>query len=218
MPASRSRSAKTSAARKTSARRKASATRTTSQRAKAANRTRRRSGQGTDATSLLMADHRQVEELFGQFEKARDGRRKGELAERICQALRVHTQIEEELFYPAFYEATAEEDLHHEAIVEHDGAKKLIAEIESSGPDDEYYDARVTVLSEMIKHHVREEEQRDGLFAKARKADMDLVALGEQLASRKAELESSPEALKALSRAVSAGKGLVSRLTSGVER
>jgi hypothetical protein len=165
-----------------------------------------------------MADHRQVEEMFAQFEKARDGRRKGELAERICQALRVHTQIEEELLYPAFYEATGEEDLHHEAIVEHDGAKKLIAEIESSGPDDEYYEARVTVLSEMIKHHVREEEQRDGMFAKARRSGMDLVELGRQLATRKAELESSPEALKALSRAVSAGKGLVSRLTSGVER
>ena len=131
---------------------------------------------------------------------------------------RVHTQIEEEIFYPAFYQATGDEDLHYEAVIEHDRAEKLIAEIESSGPDDDFYDARVSVLSEMIKHHVREEEQRDGMFAKARRSGMDLVELGRQLAARKAELESSPEVLKALSRAVSAGKGLVSRLTSGVER
>jgi len=104
--------------------------------------------------------------------------------------LTVHTTIEEEIFYPAFLEATEQEDLHHEAAVEHDGAKKLIAEIESSGPDDDYYDAKVTVLSEMIKHHVNEEEKRDGLFAKSRQSEMDLAALGEQLASRNAELMS----------------------------
>jgi hypothetical protein len=102
--------------------------------------------------------------------------------------LTVHTTIEEEIFYPAFLDVTEEEDLHHEAAVEHDGAKKLIAEIESSGADDDYYDAKVTVLSEMIKHHVNEEEKRDGLFAKSRQSEMDLDALGQQLASRKAEL------------------------------
>jgi hemerythrin superfamily protein len=165
-----------------------------------------------------MADHREVEGLFEQFEKARDGRRKKEIAKRVCDALRVHAQIEEEIFYPAFYEATGEEDLHHEALVEHDGAKKLIAEIESSGPDDDLYDARVKVLSEMIKHHVREEEMRDGMFAKARQSSMDLAELGQQLANRKSELESSPEMLKSLSRAMDAGKGLMTRLTSGVER
>ena len=129
----------------------------------------------------------------------------------------MHSAIEEEIFYPAFYEATREEDLHHEAIIEHDGARKLIAEIESSGPDEEFYDARVTVLSEMIKHHVKEEEQRDGMFAKARSSGMDLEALGEQLAERKKELESSPEALKALARGKDAAKGLIARLTSAVE-
>jgi hypothetical protein len=82
-------------------------------------------------------------------------------------------------------DATDETDLHHEAEVEHDGAKKLIAEIESSGPDDEYFDAKVSVLSEMIKHHVNEEEQRGGMFAKAKQADMDLAGLGEQLRQRK---------------------------------
>ena len=147
----------------------------------------RRAG-GEDAIALLKADHREVEGYFEAFEKARSDDRKQQLAEKICRALTVHTTMEEEIFYPAFLEATEEEELHHEAAVEHDGAKKLIAEIESSGPDDDYYDAKVTVLSEMIKHHVNEEEKRDGLFAKSRQSEMDLQALGEQLAARKAEL------------------------------
>jgi len=142
-----------------------------------------------DAIALLKADHRQVEQWFEQFEKSRSDERKSQLAGQICKALKVHTTIEEEIFYPAFLEATKEEDLHHEAAIEHDGAKKLIAQIEASGPEDDYYDARVKVLSEMIKHHVKEEEQRDGMFAKARAARMDLEGLGEQLASRKAQLQ-----------------------------
>ena len=100
----------------------------------------------------------------------------------------MHATIEEEIYYPAFLEATEEEDLHHEAAVEHEGAERLIADIEASGPDDDYFDAKVRRLSEMIKHHVKEEEQPNGLFAKSRQSEMDLVSLGEQLASRKAEL------------------------------
>jgi hypothetical protein len=150
---------------------------------------RRAAAARRDAIALLKADHRQVEQWFAQFEKARDDERKLDLATRICGALRVHTTIEEELFYPAFFEATQEEELHHEAIVEHNGAKKLIAEIEASGPDDDFYDAKVKVLSEMIKHHVKEEEQPGGMFAEARKSEMDLAALGEQMSTRKAELE-----------------------------
>jgi len=138
-----------------------------------------------DAIALLKADHRQVEEWFEQFEKARSSDKKADLAKKICLALTVHAQIEEEIFYPAFIEATQEEDIHHEAIVEHDGAKKLIREIEAGGPDDEYFDAKVTVLSEMIKHHVKEEEQRGGMFSEAKQSDMDLVALGQQLKARK---------------------------------
>jgi hemerythrin superfamily protein len=149
----------------------------------------RRSRPNKDAIALLKADHRQVEQWFSQFEKARDDQRKLELATSICNALKVHTAIEEEIFYPAFIDATEEEDLHHEAIVEHDGAKNLIAQIEASGPDDEFYDAKVKVLSEMIKHHVKEEEQPGGMFAEARKSDLDLAELGLQLAARKAELE-----------------------------
>ena len=148
----------------------------------------RSAGAKSDAIALLKADHREVEKYFGQFEKTRTDERKLELAKKICQALKVHTQIEEEIFYPAFIEATEDEDLHHEAIVEHNGAKKLIAEIEDSGPSDDYYDAKVKVLSEMIKHHVKEEEQPGGMFAEARKSDMDLVTLGAQLKARKQEL------------------------------
>jgi hemerythrin superfamily protein len=154
---------------------------------------RRRAAKQQDAIDLLMADHRQVEEWFEQFESTRSNDRKRRLSGQICEALKVHAQIEEEIFYPAFLEATDDEDVHHEAEVEHEGAKRLIADIEASGVDDDYYDARVTVLSEMIKHHVNEEEKRDGMFSKARKADMDLVGLGQQLEARKAELMGDSE-------------------------
>ncbi len=148
---------------------------------------------GPDAIALLKADHRQVEEWFEQFEKAREADRKQELATSICDALKVHTTIEEEIFYPAFLEATEDKDTHHEAEVEHEAAKKLIAEIEDSSPDDEYFHSKVHVLSEMIKHHVKEEERPDGMFSEARKSEMDLDELGEQLAARKAELEGGDE-------------------------
>jgi len=156
-----------------------------------AKKTRGASPKADDAIALLKADHRQVEEWFEQFEKARDDDRKQTLATKICDALKVHTTIEEEIFYPAFLEATEDKDLHHEAEIEHDGAKQLIAQIEASGPDDDYFDSKVKVLSEMIKHHVKEEEQPGGMFAEARKSDMDLDALGEQMAQRKAALEDS---------------------------
>ena len=146
-------------------------------------------GQRTDAIALLKADHRQVEGWFAEFGKTSSDERKADLAERICEALKVHMTIEEEILYPAFLAATGEESLHHEAEIEHDAAKKLIAEIESNGPDDDHFDARVSVLAEMIKHHVNEEEQRGGLFAKARKSRMDLKGLGRRLAERKAGLE-----------------------------
>ena len=142
-----------------------------------------------DAVALLKADHKQVKEWFEQFESARSDKKKLELATNICNALTVHTKIEEEIFYPAFLAATKDKDMHHEAIVEHDGAKKLIAEIQASGPDDDYYDSKVHVLSEMIKHHVKEEEQKDGMFAEAKQArKMNLVELGAQMFARKSEL------------------------------
>jgi hemerythrin superfamily protein len=142
-----------------------------------------------DAVALLKQDHREVEDLFEQFEKASGDGRKQKLAEQICLELSVHAQIEEEIFYPAC-EGKVEEDLLKESYVEHDGAKVLIGELIAGGPkEDEYYDAKVKVLSEEIEHHVKEEEKRlDGLFAQAKKAGLDMDALGEQLAARKAEL------------------------------
>jgi hemerythrin superfamily protein len=143
-----------------------------------------------DAIALLKADHRQVEEWFEQFEKAGDYERKQELATQICNALKIHTTIEEEIFYPAFLEASDDIDIHHEAEIEHNGAKNLISQIEEFSPQDDYFEPTMKVLSEMIKHHVKEEEKPGGMFAVAREAKMDLVALGEELAVRKAELES----------------------------
>ena len=141
-----------------------------------------------DAVALLKADHRTVEDLFEQFEKASGDGKKQKLALQICAELTVHAKIEEEIFYPAC-EGKVEEDLIKEAYVEHDGAKVLISEIESSTPSDEYYAAKVKVLQEQIEHHVEEEERRmEGMFAQARKAGLDMDALGDQLATRKVEL------------------------------
>ena len=141
-----------------------------------------------DAIALLKADHRKVEELFEQFESTKSSAKKQKLAMQICMELTVHTRIEEEIFYPAC-QGKIEDDLLKEAYVEHDGAKVLIADIETGSPDDEYYDAKVKVLSEQIKHHVGEEEQRmEGMFSQARKAGLDMDALGEQLRARRTDL------------------------------
>ena len=141
-----------------------------------------------DAIALLKEDHRKVEELFSEFESAKGDGRKQKLAEEICLELSVHAKIEEEIFYPAC-EGKVDEDLLKESYVEHDGAKVLIAQIIGGGPDDEFYEAKVKVLQEEIEHHVEEEEKRmEGLFAQARKAGLDMDALGEELASRKQQL------------------------------
>lgn len=138
-----------------------------------------------DAIALLKADHRKVEGLFAKFEKAKDSRTKKALAQEICTELTVHTIIEEEIFYPACKDAV-EEDLSDEAYVEHDGAKVLVAELMQGSPDDEFYDAKMTVLSEQIKHHVKEEEKPgDGYFAQARQGELDMDALGAQMQARK---------------------------------
>jgi len=143
-----------------------------------------------DAIALLKQDHRTVEDLFAQFEKASGDGRKQTIAEQICLELSVHAKIEEEIFYPAC-EGKVEEDLLKEAYVEHDGAKLLIAQIMAGEPSDEFYEAKVTVLQEQIEHHVEEEEKRmEGLFSQARKAGLDMDELGAQLAARKQELTS----------------------------
>jgi hypothetical protein len=147
-----------------------------------------------DAIALLKADHRKVEGLFEEFEGAGSQSRKQKLAEKICNELKVHATIEEELFYPAC-KGKVEDDLLSEAYVEHDGAKVLINDILASTAGDEFYDAKVKVLSEDIKHHVKEEEMpSEGLFAQARKADIDLVSLRDQMVTRKAELMPQAEA------------------------
>lgn len=141
-----------------------------------------------DAIALLKADHRKVEGLFEKFEKAKDAKTKKALATEICIELTVHATIEEEIFYPACKDAV-EDDLRTEAYVEHDGAKVLIAELAGSDPDNEFYDAKMTVLGEQIRHHVKEEEKPgEGFFAQARHGGIDMDALGEQLAARKNEL------------------------------
>jgi hemerythrin superfamily protein len=141
-----------------------------------------------DAVALLKADHRKVEDLFAKFDAAKADGKKKSLAEQICMELTVHTKIEEDVFYPAC-EGKVEEDLMKEAYVEHDGAKVLIAEIEAGGPNDEFYDAKVKVLSEQIAHHVEEEEQRvEGMFSQARRAGLDMDALGEKMAAEKKQL------------------------------
>jgi len=148
------------------------------------------------AIVLLKADHREVEAFFKAYKQSESEAEKQTLAKKICDALKVHTRIEEEVFYPAFLKATGEESIHDEALVEHDGAKKLIAEIEKSALGDRMVDARVSVLSEMIKHHVKEEEGFGGMFSKARRAKMDFMALGALLEARKQELTRDAPAQK----------------------
>ncbi len=147
-----------------------------------------------DAIALLKADHRAVEGLFEQYEAASGDGKKQQIAMQICMELTVHAKIEEEIFYPAC-EGKIEDDLLKEAYVEHDGAKVLIAEIEAGEPSDEFYDAKLSVLSEQIGHHVGEEEMRmEGMFAQARKAALDMDALGDQLRARKEELRAEYKA------------------------
>ena len=141
-----------------------------------------------DAIALLKADHRKVEGLFEKYEHAKADGKKKSLATEICMELSVHTKIEEDIFYPACKDKI-DDKLWHEAYVEHDGAKVLIAEIEAGGPDDEFYDSKVKVLSEMIKHHVKEEEKRaEGMFVQAREAGLDTHSLGARMADEKKRL------------------------------
>lgn len=141
-----------------------------------------------DGITLLKEDHRAVEKLFKQFESAKGEGRKQKLAHQICLSLTVHAELEESIFYPACEGKVDEDDLK-EGYVEHDAAKLLIAEIEANqDADDEFFDTKVKVLQEEIEHHIKEEEAPNGIFAQARKADLDMQAIGERLAERKKEL------------------------------
>jgi hemerythrin superfamily protein len=150
-----------------------------------------KNGPGTapdiDPTELLKSDHRRVEQLFSSFETASQTDQKSKLAAQICDELMVHTLIEEEIFYPAC-RGHMEQRLLEEAQVEHDGAKTLIIEIRAGSPDEQYFDAKVKVLSEEIKHHVREEEKSDGVLAKAKEAGVATADLAKRMEARKQEL------------------------------
>jgi hypothetical protein len=164
----------------------AAATKTATKSAKP-RRTRRTARRDPLAISLLKTDHREVAAMFDEYEQLEGDAEKLALFNKIALALKVHTQIEEEILYPE-ERGEVDDDLLDEAYVEHDGAKKLIAEIEAMKPGDQYYDAKVKVLGEYITHHVKEEEQPGGLFSQAKKGDEDLEAMGERLKARKEEL------------------------------
>lgn len=146
-------------------------------------------GKAQEATRLLRADHKLVNELFEQFESARSPAKKQALATEICQELTVHAQIEEEIFYPAIEKVLRDKSLVPEAKVEHETLKYLIAQIESESPGTELYDAKVKVLSEYVKHHVKEEQNE--IFPKVKETKLDLIELGAQLAARKEELKAA---------------------------
>jgi hemerythrin superfamily protein len=147
---------------------------------------------GQDAIALLTADHREVADMFEQFDQLGDRATasKEKLKDKICKALIAHTTIEEEIFYPAVREKIEEgEDMVDEAVVEHAAAKDLIKQLQEMQPDDELYDAKVKVLGEQIEHHVKEEEKE--MFPKVKKSGLDLLALGQEMAMRKQELMST---------------------------
>jgi hemerythrin superfamily protein len=147
------------------------------------------SGAEQDAIAMLMADHKKVKKLFSDFDKLKEtggDEKKSTLVEQICNELKIHTELEEEIFYPAVRKAIEESSLMDEALVEHAGAKELIAQLEEASPSDDLYDAKVTVLGEQIQHHVKEEEGE--MFPKAKKAKVDTESLGARMLKRKLAL------------------------------
>jgi hypothetical protein len=142
-----------------------------------------------DAIAMLTADHKKVKTLFKEFEKLKEdgsAKEKAAIVKQICDALTIHAEIEEEIFYPAVREAIEDQDLMDEALVEHAGAKDLIAQLKDMNTGDDLYDAKVTVLGEQINHHVQEEE--GDMFVKAKKAKVDTAELGVEMAERKQSL------------------------------
>lgn len=155
-------------------------------------RGKRGASSSQDAIGMLKKDHQEVLEMFKKFEKMAEGGDDGDKAElvsQICNALKMHAQLEEEIFYPAVRAAIDEELLMDEALVEHDNAKHAISQLEQMQPGDDRYDAMVCVLGEEIRHHVKEEQ--DEIFPAAKKAKVDMAALGEEMQSRKKELGES---------------------------
>ena len=155
-------------------------------RSKAGRQAIRASAKPEDAIRLLKADHREVKAWFKEFESLEDDSEKQQMASKICLALTVHAQIEEEIFYPAVRAGIDDDDLMDEAEVEHAAAKQLIAEIQRLKPSDKLFDAKVVVLGEYVNHHVEEEEKE--MFPEARHGEVDMKQLGDKLAARKKEL------------------------------
>jgi hemerythrin superfamily protein len=172
--------------------------------------------QAQDAIAMLTADHKKVKKLFAEFDKLKDSgsdEDKASIVDQICNELKIHTELEEEIFYPAVRKAIDDGDLMDEALVEHAGAKDLIAQLEDANPEDELYDAKVTVLGEQIEHHVKEEE--GDMFPQAKKAKVDTEALGAAMAKRKIALmekmgmdddENARDGAKAATKSTGSGK------------
>lgn len=139
-----------------------------------------------DAIAFLTKEHRAVEKLFAQFEKAGDQGRKQELATRICHELLSHMQVEEEIFYPATRHLLDDDGVVKEGLVEHESGRDRIEKILDMDASDELFDAEIHVLSEQMKHHHHEEE--DEYFPEVEKTGLDLEALGARLKARKREL------------------------------
>ena len=149
---------------------------------------------GPDAIALLRADHQRVSDLYEQYEKARSTAKKRELVATICQELSIHAQVEEEIFYPAVKAALKDKELVPEAQVEHATLKELIAQVRDKEPDGEMFDAKIKVMSEYTKHHVKEEQNE--MFPKAKATRLDMKQLGAQIAARKEELMANPDLLE----------------------
>lgn len=142
-----------------------------------------------DALQMLANDHRTVEQLFEKYDNARSPSAQAKIVRQICEELTIHAMVEEQVFYPAVSELV-EDDMMDEAQVEHDSAKALILSLQQAEPGDAFYDAKVSVLKEQVEHHVYEEErQRGSMFAQVRKADIDLEALGQEMAALKKQLQ-----------------------------
>lgn len=139
-----------------------------------------------DAIALLKADHEAVSQLFAEYEKTRSAANKQALVAEICTALSVHAQVEEEIFYPAVKALLQDKLLVPEATVEHASMKDLIAQLQGAEPSGEMQDAKVKVLSEYVKHHVKEEQGE--MFTKVKASSLDTAELGARMAARKAEL------------------------------
>ena len=146
----------------------------------------RATAQPKDAIAMLKADHKKVSGLFERFEKSRAASTKKKLVLEICRELTVHTTLEEEIFYPAVKAALRDKELVPESNVEHATVKDLISQVSGVESGGEEYDAKLKVMSEYVKHHVKEEQNE--MFPLARKTPLDMGALGAQMAARKAEL------------------------------